>query len=1031
MKQMFYIFLSCFTILTSILYYFSGNIWVDKETSPISIVEDSEEEQPLMSIPKDDMQVDIYADHKIRGGSYVLLDEKTGETNVEIFFEEVIPLDNEKALLKNARCLYHIHKQQSTNQDFPEKFLLEAVDGRLQFDIPTKKMMFLYIDGEALIRGYNKNVPDSDIRTNSAPMKMKMTGTHWIVDLQKHTLTTNEKIYIQEWNNQGEEILQLQGHGLHCDMASKDILLNSDVTLHFYPRSLSSNQNFFLEKVTSQCTGKTKIHYGKEKQIIVRQEDNVVLFSNQGKIACDILDFMLVEKNIDGKTTISWKNFDANGNVHIEDKWKDKSQHILCNRLTGKQEDGKMNIHFHGQCKVDLQGLSAFSVIDQKTRIRFEREEQRKKIKTLHIDCQQGIHWKRVTTKNGKQEERFSLSGKVCMRQIGEKIPFIELTSDKVNILAESKEKGEQQTLTIRFLKAYKNVTVQHSQGTAKSDYLQWDQYNKNKSRILLKGIPHCILKEIDGQSTDIGMDMPSLSKTKQKKQSTKKIQEKEDIHIQSKGDMILHIRKHNKKQHLRYETSKDVLITRIQSTTQEKLGKLACQWIESRISSVKKEINGIKKEKMDLTYLHAKNSISFHFPPVQGTGEMLFFDRQVLKLENNATLETKEGTLKGNQFYYDLNTEIWEAHGKNVHFQGEEITSESSYLQYNRKKEILTLQGQPAKIFRKTEAGKEPQTLFANTIIYEQKQGIGHAQQNVEIFFEADSNNIASIAPIIKQTDPIIKQKETTIQQKDKQEKTKPSTIQHKKYNITADSLTVAINPETKELKELITTGLINAKNIPQTKDEPIETADGTKLIFRNDQGILYGEPAKIVYQNNMLTSKEIIWLNDKNELICQGPVYIELQKTNNNDMVMAFPIDRKKINNNAHNETIHIQSTGPLYFYQTKEELELHDNIIIQTTEGTLRCDKLRLVQKEQKIQRIIAHGNVKLDADKNHADADQMTWDANTEVLILVGVPYVEFTIQDIIMNSSVVLYHLKEKRFITQGSIQGKIFQKTIF
>ena len=1036
MKSLFTIFLPCLCISTGILYFLSGGIWMQKEISPISIVESSsEEEQPVMTIPTKEKDLDIYSEHHITGGNYVILDEVTGEKSIAVFFEKIQPLNNNEALLTNAHCIYYANKNQK-NENLPAKFVLDTAKGRLQFDTKSRKMQFLYADEDVIVHGYDQSVKDDEIEAKTAPYNMTMTGKKWKVNLETHEIETDEAVHITQWNNQKKKILTLSGIGMKGNSDTYTVTLYKNNEIHFFPMEFKNDGKITIEEAISTCDGMMTMLYHKEtKEITFKQNKKVQWTTKQAKLTCDTLDMLLIQN----EQQISWKNINAQGHVHLYDTLDSKEQNLFCDKLNAIQEkNGNIKVKFLGKCKLDLQGLSAFSVLDEENKARFEREEQRRKIQTLHATCNKQIYLTRTLNKKGEFEQHFYFSGKAVLKQTGVKIPYIQLEADNVHILAETVQKKAKKTFQAKYLKAKTNVHITHSQGNAHGDYFQWNLYNEDYSRLVLQGNPTCILKNIDGQESDIAfMKMSDLNnlQNKKKTEKSKTTPQKEDIKIDSKGTMILDVRKQNKKRNLEYKTEKDVVILRLKASTQETIGKLYCQKIQSKISSIPtKTKNNIKKNKMDLSFLHAQEQISFDFSTIQGSGENLLFDRKTLTLEKNAYLKTEQGTLKGEKFFYNIDKEEWEATGNLVTFDNNEYCAESSYVLYDKKQDTITLQGTPAKVSKKKDENELAQTLYAKKITYNKTTGLATATKDVEVITIADSSNFSNMASLM------------TPEKQSNKVKTLENKLSEKsqKYRITANSFTAKINPETQELEKFSTDGIVHANNLGEESNTKPETIDGTKLIFKDGHGILYGNPAKVVYQGNSIESNEIVWLHDKKTLFCQGPITIFVDQQDSNllgamnnlntpqNLKEQVKKNQDKQNNNKNNdkEKIKITSSGPLYYYQEKEELELQDKIYLQSSEGTLSCDLIRIIQRNNEVQKIVAHGNVRMDADTNHADADRLTWNAKSDSILLVGSPSVHFSTKDFSMDCPIVSYNIKEKRFITKSKnilIKGSVPQ----
>ena len=187
---------------------------------------------------------------------------------------------------------------------------------------------------------------------------------------------------------------------------------------------------------------------------------------------------------------------------------------------------------------------------------------------------------------------------------------------------------------------------------------------------------------------------------------------------------------------------------------------------------------------------------------------------------------------------------------------------------------------------------------------------------------------------------------------------------------------------------------------------------------------------------------------MHDKKTLFCQGPITIFVDQqdsnllgaVNNFNTTQNFKEQLKKAQDKENNdkkdnkEKIKITSSGPLYYYQEKGELELQDKIYLQSSDGMISCDLIRIIQKDNEVQKIVAHGNVRMDADTNHADADRLTWNAKSESILLVGSPSVHFSTKDFSMDCPIVSYNIKEKRFITKSKnilIKGAIPQNKKF
>ena len=117
--------------------------------------------------------------------------------------------------------------------------------------------------------------------------------------------------------------------------------------------------------------------------------------------------------------------------------------------------------------------------------------------------------------------------------------------------------------------------------------------------------------------------------------------------------------------------------------------------------------------------------------------------------------------------------------------------------------------------------------------------------------------------------------------------------------------------------------------------------------------------------------------------------------------------------------NQPLKIFSQGPILYSQEKKEIQWQENVLVKREEDTLKCQKMTVVLEGNKIATLIAYEKVEISSQDSVALADQMRWNEKSELAFLIAHPLVEIRSKDFIMKAPIVLYHIKERRFFTQG------------
>ncbi len=978
MKKMLFYFSVAFGLSFSFLYFFSGGILQKREKPPIEIFESKQDDSPLIEANISEHKIPISSHHKILGGRYYSYDEKTSLVSFEIRFMEMVPVDSSHVLLKDLECIHYYREKKANYENTPSRFVVRSEQGKLKLGKNAEKIEELFLENEVEIEGYENLEPekDPDVKEESL-LFVKTTRLH--IFFQTKKLETGERVWLRWKNDKGKEIFFLEGIGLQGDMNLNKLVFLSDVHTRTQAQILAQKdkKNLAIQKIESFSQGKALLEYGKENKIfLLEQEKNVKIQANQASLTCDKAVFELQR----GKDTkLQLQKMEAVGNVKFEDKAQDiantmRSGYFLFKNLPS----GESHLFLKENPEISIAAIDSFSILDEESKEKWRKEAKRHRLKTLYISCKDRIEIYKKSSEKGGIEEYFFYED-VILKETSEKIPFLELHCKRAEFLTHIPEEENNRRVPQSF-KAYQNTVITHDRGHARGDFFQWQRISKEESRIHLEGNPVLFIENIESQENRITTGFSGLSPEKEKKQT----KNSEDLEISAKEPMQLRMLKEKGTRSLSYKTQNNVVVTRYTSKTKDVLGKFYSQKLFVRMSPHP------KTKKMGISYLKAQENVQWETKEAKGNAqELLYRESQgenLLTLSQNVFTETQDGKISGNILQYYTEREIFEAFGEPVKLESKEISATGKELRYYKKEDCLEIQGTPAHVWQ--ENGKE-NSLTAPSITYWRGTEKVSAIKGVELVFTTSGKDFAFLQGLDKKANP-------------------ESSGKSEKYLLKAQEIHAELNTKEKNIRSFETQGQVFIKKSQNEQNPHSLEAKGNQIRYTNQQGVLHGEPAEIFYDGNSIASKEFVFSTQKKEILCQGPSTITIAQTNTNLKGME-----------KSDQPLEIFTQGTVVYSQEKKEIQWNEDVLVKRDSDTMKCKKMSVLLEDNKITSLIAYENVEISSQGSIALADQMRWNEKSEQAFLMAHPFVQIRSKDFLMKSPMVWYHIKERRFFTQG------------
>ena len=1015
MKKMIAVFLLCFVPSFSILYWLAGGIWQESKKTPLMVIESPPNTKPKMKFPMRDQELELYDQHKIEDVTYYHRDEKTGNTDYLIRVAKATPLSQREVQLDKPICTYyrHIAKKNEKEIKAPDNYIVHARQGKGRLEDKRRRFNEITLWGDVIVRGYAAS--DDKMAKPLTTMRTEKIHAH----LTDKTVDTDLPVAIVHKDADGKDALFINAVGMLVDNVQEKLIFRRQVKIKAKSSlwvKKGEKSKIAIDTIDSQSRGPAEFRYSKNKsKLYVIQRDQVKLRSGQALLLCDVLEIWL--KRDQDSRSFEIKKLKATGNVVYEDGLAAKKNRATAHELlmeTPTPMDTRITLTKNPH--IVIHRLDQFSIVDAKTKARLRKEQERRQIVSLIGKSRDKIIWQRqvkVVGKTKKSRERFLFFGKAHLRQSTQKIKQLQLDCDRAGFLLVGEEIGDQQTRVPVMLKAYGHVVITHDRGQGRGDFFQWRRIDADRYRMILEGSPRVRINKIASGNAMPGKEIFSLG-NEQTERQPKRQAVPEDMTIVSKGPMRMTVIRTRQGRILIYYSKDRVVAKRYQTGSDRYLGGLRCQ----KLFVVALPQAGVKNQqkqqqdqpKTQISYLQAEDDVKFASAEAVGGGDKMTFRNKnganFLWLNGSAWMRNDQGKLTARRFYYDGANEIfWAGGGGIVKLDGKEMSARSRRLRYFRRKDQMELIGLPATIWQ-MENGRYKHILQARVVNYWRNSGMAKAWGNADLRFTTDDQGKKGG----------FLQNLGTVNQK-KKDKT-PTTGQGKtkKYRLKSRAIMAKFDSKNKQLQAFQALDNVRLKKIPSKTSPENEEAYGDRLIYRGNKAILYGKPARVHHDNNIVVSDKFTMFTENKRVICQGPARARLKRAQGQAPIFALPAGEAKPGQKT--APVYVSCQGPIDFSEQKQ-IELTKNVVVRMQEATLYCKRLLVLLEKQKVAGMVAHDDVKIVSGENVALADQLRWNEISGLALLIGYPVVELRSKDAGMDAPMVWYNIKQRRFFSRG------------
>lgn len=605
---------------------------------------------------------------------------------------------------------------------------------------------------------------------------------------------------------------------------------------------------------------------------------------------------------------------------------------------------------------------------------------------------------------------------------------------------------------------------------------IAWSPHSRSASWIGLSGQPVVFAKNIamsptawQGEflpSSPPASNKTSLPSPRTKPMATapgaKKISKPlENLTIQSQLPLIhISYRSTQGREDIYYARKNVRLIRYIQPSPGSKyqsIGKMSCQSLLAQIQPKK------NKGKTQLQYLEALEQVQFNGPEASGGADQLLMriqnKQEIFRLIGNAWTQNQQGFLRGDQFRYNLTTQLFQAWGRPVLLSGQEFGATGNVFHYDVARGRLELTGQRAQVWQpepihsasnpvlssrppipssqnKTNVPQLPKnvkkrhSIYAQRIIYWREQGKTEAYNQVQLDMTAEKGTSElSLWQNANQNNVIPSSSTQEIKSypassADAARVNQTAKGVNKRYRLTSDQLKAELDTVNQTLRFFHAQGRVELYRIfPQEGEQ--EKMQGDSLVYTPLSAQLLGKPGRVEYGDSMIESPQFDFIRAEQKVSGIGPIHATLVNIKKvQDKPGSAPTSTsatsKKYNEILNSkDAMQVYSQGPMEFWQQKNYLELRQNVQVTMSQARLDCQSLRVFFEQQKIKNIIADRQVVLQSQGNTANAEQLRWNDQSDRAFLIGNPNVLLKTKDFTLHTPVAWYDIPHQRFLTRG------------
>jgi lipopolysaccharide export system protein LptA len=1009
------IFAISFACSFALLYLCAGGIWSDRQKSPLTVAT-AGDEKPVTRLLLGQQRMELYQEHKVEQGHYVNYVPDTRDKEFEIHCAEIAPWSRDELALKRPRFVYY---PQKSMHDVPSPSLLEvtAEEGILHRGKP--RFDLLRFNREVLMKGFDRVAN----YTTEGKVMSTLTAQDLEIHLLHRTMKSSKVVHLEH-----KDVLLLQGEGFDGDVRQEHLVLHKNVVVTAFSALWQKrNRTLAADRLTSRSKGRTEVsRFRTAETIEVTQDESVEMAGSEARLTCDHIRFWLRRKDkvADNADKDAWEisKIEAHGNVCLVDGANTANSDTLV--LENKKNVSEAVMR--GNARIHIGDIHSFTILDAESHARLIKSQRKISLKTLDVTASERLVWRREmdqTSQNAR--EIFDFWGRVDLAQSSHKIPFLRLTCDKRARLILASPAGHEDRREPTWFKAAAAVKINHDKVEATGKTLLWRRLNATTSETLLSGEPRLKLKELAWGEAQNPFDTLGLmdevktnATTRAKKEAAPHV---EDMVVSAQEPMRLLSEEQERGDNLlRYFADKEVTVVRYRAGSDERVGHVRCRRLQLTAHGASGVLHEQKdaatKQRLEVSQLDASGDVNFSLPEGEGGGDRLLFAQtgtdKTVTLAGKAWTQNEQGQLRGDRFCFDSKSEIFHAVGRPVTMSSKEMAGNGDNLYFYKKEGRLELIGQPARVWQNDEKGAQKHTLVASEINYWRNSGKATAVGKARLTFTADEGQN------LRKTQPAANAGKKT-------GKEKPPA----RYQLDTEALRARFSQQQKTLDFFSAAGGVHIIKLNPADAAQKQEATGDWLVYRAQKLTLVGKPAVIHYGDNSMTSAQFTFYENEKKAVCEGPAEVVLPNLKSAQSKLTGELDLMRKNEKPASSVgknkeetanpLRIRCQGQVHFLDASKQILFHKTVQANMAQGNLDCELLQVNLREQEIESLIAHEQVRLTASDNVARADQLYWRATSGIASLTSRRAVELSTREFRLYSPVVWYDIQERHFFTRG------------
>lgn len=523
----------------------------------------------------------------------------------------------------------------------------------------------------------------------------------------------------------------------------------------------------------------------------------------------------------------------------------------------------------------------------------------------------------------------------------------------------------------------------------ARGQTLTWLKKGIHENIVLQKN-PKVIAYNIDvkqGESSLLG-----------ERQSPKNSSDaKEDIELRAEKAIV--IVKNTQDQSYLLNAQKNVDMYRYKHQTSQQIGKFKAHHLLVKVIED-------KNKKRTLSSLQAKREVYIEDEGRTAMGDHLYVttlkdNSKNIQLSGNVTIQQNKSKITGDKLLITGKDRLIHVID-NVKLFAEGAQGSGDRLYYSTQKDTATLFGNPAQLQQIDATVTNPNTLFAQKIVFSQKDNTAYAYEKVKMLFSNSGKGL-------------------NLWEKDRENDEVSSAKKPQNFQLTCDEAqAVFINtPDEKPVqgdvlskgKWKLATFAAQKNVVVRNRDDATQQGTGDKFVYFVEQkkAQLLGNKARLTHSGREIFSPQFDFYTERKEVQGQGPIEIILPREKNDDK------QQKLISG----KTVRITSKGKITYLNGEGKIRLFDTINATIDKRTLKCQRLEVILQKQVIQELVAYDNVILQAEKNTVYGTQLRWNEAKKRVFIADYPYVRIEGEGTNIKAPMVFYDIETEYLYTKG------------